>query len=401
MSGSLGVAPGSLVAIDLPAGPAWRMVLARLWADQLPVLPLDHRLPERERRGIVDLARPAALIAQGEPVLFADPAPSSVDDLALVVPTSGTGGRPKLVELSHAAVAAAVGSSFAALGPAVGREALDPSEPWVSCLQPAHIGGLLVLLRGLIFDSPVTVLDRSDVVTLVERTPTGAHVALVPPLLRRLIAAEADLSRFGVLLVGGAEVDPDQRAAAAALGGRVVSTYGLTETCGGIAYDGRVFNGTSARIVAEGAIELRGPTLMEGYRADPSATAAAFTIDGWLRTGDAGDIGDDGLLEVRGRMDDAIRTGAETVWPREVEAALGDHPKVAEVAVIGRADPEWGRHVAAFVVPVDADDPPTLEELRDHAAERVARFKAPRELVLVPSLPRSASGKLRRGALPG
>ena len=100
-----------------------------------------------------------------------------------------------------------------------------------------------------------------------------------------------------------------------------------------------------------------------------------------------------------GRLDERIRTGAETVWPQEVEAALRDHPGVAEVAVAGRPDPEWGEHVVAFVVPARIDRAPTLEELRGHAAERVARFKAPRELVLVPSLPRTASGKIRRGEL--
>ena len=136
--------------------------------------------------------------------------------------------------------------------------------------------------------------------------------------------------------------------------------------------------------------------MMRGYLGDPAATAAAFTLDGWLRTGDAGSIGDDGLVTVAGRLDERIRTGAETVWPQEVEAALRDHPGVAEVAVAGRPDSDWGEHVVAFVVPASIDGPPTLEDLRDHAAERIARFKAPRELVLLPELPRTASGKVRR-----
>ncbi len=399
MSGYLGVAPGSLVAVDLPPGPAWRDILVELWAEQHPILPLDRRLSDRERRAIVDLARPAAVVDERETTVFADPPRNSTADLALVVPTSGTGGRPKLVELTRQAVGTAVGLSFAALGPALGQIALDPSEPWVCCLTPAHIGGLLVLLRGLIFGSPVTVLERFDVGMLVDRAPPGAHVALVPQMLRQLIASNVDLARLGVLLVGGAAVDPEQAGAARDRGARVVTTYGLTESCGGIAYDGRLFDETRARI-ADGAIELRGPTVMEGYRADPTATANAFTLDGWLRTDDAGAIDDRGLLEVFGRTDDAIRTGAETVWPQEVEPALQDHPKVAEVAVAGRPDPEWGHHVAAFVVPTDPHDPPTLEDLRIHASERIARFKVPRELVLLEALPRTAGGKLRRGALP-
>jgi O-succinylbenzoic acid--CoA ligase len=227
----------------------------------------------------------------------------------------------------------------------------------------------------------------------------GAHIALVPTILRRLVAAGTDLSTFGIMLVGGAEIDAGLAEQVVRLGGRAVSTYGLTETCGGIAYDGWLFEGTQARIGAAGSVELRGPTIMDGYRHDPAATAGAFTLDGWLRTGDAGELQADGRLRVDGRSDEAIRTGAETVWPQEVEEALRGHPKVTDVAVAGRPHPEWGQQVVAFVV-AEADAPPSLEELRAHAAERIARFKAPRELVLVSEIPRTASGKIRRGALP-
>lgn len=400
MSRYLGASPGVLVAVDLPPGPAWLDVLRDLWIAGVSFLPLDRRLSDRERRAVVELAQPASIISEGDEVLFADPAPIDPEQAATVVATSGTGGAPKLVELSRAAVSSAVGLSFGALAPSVGRAALDPSEPWVACLTPAHVGGLLVLLRGLIFASPVTVLGGFDAATLLDQAPAGAHVALVPAMLRRLVETDADLSALGVLLVGGDAVDPLLGAAAARLGGHVVTTYGLTETCGGIAYDGRLFEDTQAR-VADGQVELRGPTLMGGYRHDPAATATAFTLDGWLRTGDAGAIGDDGLLTVHGRLDEAIRTGAETVWPREVERALRDHPKVADVAVAGRPDPEWGERVVAFVVAPHGEDPPTLEELRGHASERIARFKAPKDLVLLSALPRTTSGKLRRGALPG
>jgi len=129
-----------------------------------------------------------------------------------------------------------------------------------------------------------------------------------------------------------------------------VSTYGLTESCGGVVYDGVPFDGVEVRLAFEGAIELRGPTLMDGYRDEPQATAAAFSTDGWLRTGDVGSL-DDEVLTVRGRADDAIRSGAETVWPDEVESVLRTHPEVADVAVAGRPDLEWGQRVEAWVVP--------------------------------------------------
>jgi O-succinylbenzoic acid--CoA ligase len=396
----LGASPGVVVAVDLPPGPAWLDVVDHLRDLGAAVLPLDRRLSDLERRAIVDLARPASLLSEDDEVLFADPAPIDLD-VGLVMATSGTGGRPKLVELSRAAISSAVGLSFGALGPAVGRVALEPSDPWVCCLTPAHIGGMLVLLRGLLLGSPLTVLEGFDVQELLERAPDGAHVALVPTMARRLADAGADLSHLGVLLVGGGPLEPNVARDAAAHGGRVVATYGLTETCGGIVYDGRLFEDTAVRLGPQDEVEVRGPTVMNGYRHDPAATADAFTLDGWLRTGDVGELDEDASLVVRGRLDEAIRTGAETVWPEEVEAALRDHPKVADVAVAGRPDPKWGERVVAFVVSVKADDPPALEELRDHAADRIARFKAPRTLVLVPSLPRGASGKLRRGSLPG
>ena len=182
----------------------------------------------------------------------------------------------------------------------------------------------------------------------------------MPDLLHRLLGTGTDLARLrdpahraGRRSTTRSRGAPERGAFASS------STYGLTETCGGIAYDGRLFDETDARIDATGGLELHGPTLMEGYRHDPAATAKAFTLDGWLRTGDAGAVEPDGRLRIDGRMDEAIRTGAETVWPQEVEDALADHPKVSDVAVAGRAHEEWGQQVVAFVVPASGDDPPT------------------------------------------
>jgi O-succinylbenzoic acid--CoA ligase len=176
----------------------------------------------------------------------------------------------------------------------------------------------------------------------------------------------------------------------------VIETYGLTESCGGVVYDGRPLDGVEVRVDEGGGIELRGPTLMRGYLHDDEATERAFTGDGWLRTGDAGMIGPDGRLLVTGRLDELIVSGGEKVWPSEVEGVLLEHHKVAEARIDGVPDAEWGERVVAQVVPRDPSDPPTLDELRSLAASRLARHKAPRELVLVERLPRTSSGKLRR-----
>lgn len=382
--------PGDLVAVALPPGQALFSLLEELWASGAAVLPLDPRLGPRELRETLDRARPS-LVLDAEGATVRTDGRRVGAGTAIVLATSGTAGTPKVVELSQPAVEAALAGSTAALG--------DTADgAWLCCLPVAHVGGLLVLLRGLIAGATVVIHPGFDP-GAVDAAEVD-HVSLVPTMLHRLLESGADLARFRTILVGGAGLTDATAEAARAAGARVVTTYGLTESCGGVAYDGRLFDTTAARVGPDDEVQLAGPTLMRGYLGDPEATSAAFTLDGWLRTGDAGGIDDDGRLLVRGRLDERIRTGAETVWPQEVESALREHRKVAEVAVGGRPDLEWGEHVVAYVVPALADEPPTLEELRDHAAERIARFKAPRELVLVPTLPRTASGKIRRADLP-
>lgn len=379
-----------LLAIDLPPGPAWRDLVRRLWLEQVPFLPLDHRLTDTEKRRIVDRARPTTILEGAGETVLADGAPVA-PGVAVVVATSGVAGAPKLVELHRVAVAVAVRTSAARLG-------ATPGAPWLSVLTPAHVGGLLVLLRGAVLGAPVTVHERFDPIRVVGDGEGAAFVSLVPAMVRRLV--DADLELHGLtLLVGGDTLDPADADAARSRGARVVTTYGLTETCGGFAYDGVPLDGTSVRLDPEGALEVTGPTLMEGYRLDGAATGAAFTTDGWLRTGDLATIGDDGRIDVLGRADHVIRTGAEKVWPEEVERALADHPDVADVAAAGAPDEGWGQHVVVYVVPRVVDRPPSAEDLRAHAADRLARFKLPKEVRLVTSIPRTTGGKVRRAEL--
>jgi O-succinylbenzoic acid--CoA ligase len=391
---------GELVAYDVPPGPRWVGIIEEHAARGIPLLPIDHRLTDGEKRRIIDRARPTRLVTEDDTVLFAEGVPADHERSWAVMATSGATGAPKLAELPVAALTTAAELSLALLQRLLPDAAIRTGDPWVCCLTPAHVGGLLVLLRARRFGAPVVVHERFDVHRLLLDAPEGAHVALVPTMLQRLVEARADLSRFGVLLVGGGGVASELRDAATSLGATPISTYGLTETCGGVVYEGVPFATTEVRVAEGGAIEVRGATLMGGYRLDPAATAGAFSTDGWLRTGDLGSFQRDGALVVHGRGDDAIRTGAETVWPDEVEAILRRHAKVADVAVAGRPDVEWGSHVGAWIVPVDPADPPSLDELRALAREHLAGYKAPRELILVRALPRTSSGKVRRSELP-
>jgi acyl-CoA synthetase (AMP-forming)/AMP-acid ligase II len=146
---------------------------------------------------------------------------------------------------------------------------------------------------------------------------------------------------------------------------------------------------TEVRIDDAGELWARGPLLFDGYFEDPEATADVL-VDGWYRTGDLAVADDEGFLTVVGRVRDVIRTGGEGVAPSEVEAVLASHPAVADVAVVGLPDPEWGEVVCAVVVPVDVGAPPSLDDLRSHCEGRLVSPKHPRRVEIVDSIPRTA-----------
>jgi O-succinylbenzoic acid--CoA ligase len=375
---------GDVVAVALPPGEAWLGIAAATWAAEASLLPVDHRLAAPAAQSLLADGRPTVLVSpQGwRRVRSGRPADPGV---ALIVPTSGSSGRPRLVELTRAAVEAAVASSLRAL-------TADAGDGWVSCLPFAHIGGLLVLLRGVLGGAPLLFRGPAE----LEPVAGFPFVSVVPTQLVRTLDAGVEFRGYRALLVGGGGMDAALRSRLAAAGAPCVVTYGLTQSCGGVVYDGTPLPGVSVRIDEGGEIQLGGPTLLRGYR---DGSAAGLTADGWLPTGDAGRLDGDGRLHVHGRLDDLIVTGGENVWPGDVEAALRSHPAVTDCAVFGRPDPSWGQRVVAAVVPRDRAVPPTLEELRDHVGALLGRHQAPRELVLVESLPRTALGKLQRGGL--
>jgi o-succinylbenzoate---CoA ligase len=377
---------GDLVAVARKPGPAWLAMLRHARAAGAAILPIDVRLSSRERAALIGVARPT-LVADEEGLRRVDGVP--IDPAtALVVATSGTSGRARFAELPAAAVEAAVLASATAID-------ARAEDRWLSCLPLAHIGGLLVLERHLILGAPVTFrrrLTRSAVAALRDTRFTS----LVPTQLTRLLDAGADLGRFRAILVGGSGVDGALTGRAAGAGVRMVPTYGMTETCGGVVYAGQPLSGIEVRAARWGELLVRGPTLMLGYRLDPDASVGAFEPGGWLRTGDGGEVEQDGTVRVFGRLADVIVSGGEKIWPAEVEAVLSSHPDVAEVLVSGAPDREWGERVVARVVPRHRADPPTLGALRDHAAAIIARHKLPRELVLVEHLDHTVLGKTRR-----
>jgi O-succinylbenzoic acid--CoA ligase len=371
-----------LVALDLPAGPPFVEALQAAWDAGHAVLPLDPRLPRPAVRRLVETLRPSTIVDPDGGHRQPGSRPVEPGD-ALVVATSGSTGEPKGVVLTHDAVRASAASTSSRLGVDPGR------DRWLACLPLAHIGGLAVVTRSLMTGTPVTVLDRFDPDEVTEQGRAGATlVSLVPTALAR-----TDTAGFRTVVLGGA-------APPAVLPPNVVTTYGSTETGSGVVYDGapidnvevRIGDGTVGR---PGEVLIRGPMLLRSYRDGTDPKVAS----GWLPTGDGGRIAADGTLTVFGRMAEMIITGGEKVWPVPVEQILTGHPGIDEVAVWKRPDPEWGERVVAWVVPHDPSDPPGLDELRELVAGSLARWAAPREVVIVTTLPRTPSGKVRRRAL--
>jgi O-succinylbenzoic acid--CoA ligase len=402
------------VAVLLPAPEAARAAVA-LWEAGDAVVPLDPAAPGPDVRRSLAALRPTALLdADGR-----RPLPNGVPvkaGVAAVVGTSGTTGERKGVELTLAGLAASGAGVASALG-------ASPDGGWLCCLPLHLVAGLAVVGRAWTTGAPVTVQAGFDPADVAEAARRGtAFVSLVPTMLRRLLDAEPDgAAAFDHILLGGGSIDPALLTRARGAGATVSTTYGMTETWGGIVHDGHPLPGVELRLDGPGAdgvgeILVRAPMLMRGYRLWTQGTAAAVDADGWYRTGDLGRFdpmaggrppgdatggGSRHRLRVVDRLGDIVNTGGVKVSPTEVERVLAAHPAVADVCVAGRPDPEWGQRVVAFVVPAPSVDPPDLAGLRAFAREQLAAAKLPREVVVVPAIPRTGGGKPLRRLLPG
>lgn len=359
------------------------------------ILPVDSSLPAARIRQLIDAFRPAAVIAAGGGARTRSGAAGVAAETAVVIGTSGSTGQPKGVELSAAALAHSARASLA-------RAGARPGERWLACLPASHVAGLQVLVRSLLSGTEPVVAAQARARAVDDAADAGcAHVSVVPTQLVRLLGADGGaraLARYRCVLVGGAAAGAAVLKEARAAGIAVVTTYGMSETCGGCVYDGMPLDGVTARAGPGGRLRIAGPVLMNRYHGRPDLTAAAL-IDGEFVTSDLGRVAADGRVTVRGRADDVINTGGHKVVPGEVAAAVATCPGVREVVVVGRADPEWGERVTAVVVPADPDNPPGLELVRTHVRGRLPRYACPSEVVLTEAIPVLPSGKPDLAAL--
>ena len=365
-----------LVALDLPAGPGFVDALTRAWDRGDAVLPLDRRLPPPAKAAVL-AALAATVVCDEDGAEHRQPAGRPVEDGdALVIATSGSTGDPKGVVLTHNAVAASATAASARLG-------VNADDHWLACLPLSHVGGLAVVIRALITRTRLTVLPGFD--PLAVQSAGATLVSLVATALRRI-----DPASFRLIVLGGAAVPDD-------IPGNVIATYGMTETGSGVVYDGVPLDGVEIKLTDDGEIHVRGPMLLRAYRrADVDVDPRT---NGWLETGDLGRWLPNGRLAVDGRRSDLIISGGENVWPEPVERAIRRDPRVADVAVAGTPDPEWGHVVTAYLVPAGGEVP-TLDELRRIVGEELPAYCSPRLLRVVESIPTTALGKPRRSALP-
>ena len=455
-----GVAPGDVVPIIARNQAGWvTAMLGLIRAGALPAA-VNWRLAAPEVTALLRLAGPAAVLADADcaaltrqavagldsPVLDlavpaaegtadgARPAPPErpVDRLrpsepAILVHTSGTTGRPKLVPLTHQQLITAVVFMKLEVPEAV------PGARHLSALPLFHVAGLANLSYTLFTGGHLHVLPGFDPAGFVDELVSRRIqlTQLVPTLIRAVTqevssrAEPPDLSDLIEVVYGASPIRPDLlERAVAVLGCRFRQNYASSETGplpitslppedhdparGRLGTAGRPSLGWEVRLGERGEIQVRGAAPLPGYWNDPEATARSLTADGFYRTGDVGTIGADGYLTIVDRLSDLVITGGENVYPAEVEAVLARHPAVADVAVIGIPDERWGETVHAVVVLApgsaaagNGDTGPGFDpaELVSWARGQLAGFKCPTGVTVVSELPRNATGKVLRAAL--
>ena len=459
----IGLKPGDRVALVMKNHPAYHVLLLAIWHAGLVAVPIHSKLHPKELgfifsdcgaqtvfatantlgaceegaplaanvRHVMDVDSPGfAQLGTGEPVALAGRADA---DLAWLFYTSGTTGRPKGVMLSHANLMAMTLNYFANVDVIAREDCIVHAAPM------SHGSGIYLLphlAQAACNVVPESGAFEADEIFALCRHYRGVTMFAAPTMVKRLVDAPSGVDPVGLKTIvygGGPMYVADIKAAMARFGQCFAQIYGqgeapMTITASGKAihmdtahprYDERLgsvglpFAGVEVMVADEndvalptgeiGEICVRGPVVMQGYWQNEAASTSALR-NGWLHTGDVGAFDEEGFLTLKDRSKDLIISGGSNIYPREVEEALLLHPQVAEVSVVGRAHPEWGEEVIAFVVartPAPPERVPALDAqaLDAHCLDHIARFKRPKQSRFVESLPKNETGKVLKTAL--
>ncbi len=407
-----GIRAGSRVAILAQNRVETVIAVHALLAIGAAMVPIHPRLTPAEVQLIVDDAAPALTLRGGdldalaaEDPRDASPSPMAIDPASplAIVYTSGTTGRPKGAILTRRAFLASAAASTENLG-------WIPGDRWLLCMPLCHVGGLSILTRCLAARRAVILEPRFDPDAVLASivTKRATLLSVVPTMLKALLERDERnvLARLRAVLSGGAATPWSLLEECGRRGVPALTTYGLTEACSQAASQaprspyvpergsGRALPGVDLRVDDAGRIHLRGPTLMSGYfRGEGRAPDTSSFTDGWLDTGDLGELDEGGTLHVHARRTDLIVTGGENVYPLEIEQCLEALPGVRRALVFGVADPRWGQIVAAVIEAGAAIDEAALAAA---IATKLAPHKRPRLFGVVAALAVTGSGKLVR-----
>ncbi|MGD2122272.1 MAG: class I adenylate-forming enzyme family protein [Gemmatimonadota bacterium] len=398
-----GIGPGSVVGVSGGLDRKTVLTLHAIWMAGASVAPLNQRWTARESGIALELLRPSHLLegltpeSPGE--LSSDPLPGLPKGTeAARLLTSGTSGRPRVVRLSAGNLRANADASCERLG-------LDPSDRWLASLSPAHVGGLALIIRAGLLGSTLVLRGAFSVSSFVGLLGNGAvtHASLVPTMLHQVLESWGDRApprSLRCLLIGGAPASKTLIKRALGAGFPIALTYGLTEASSQVATApprlvqekpgtvGPPLPGIQTRIGREGELLVRGPTVALGEGGS----------EGWLNTGDLAKIDEAGHLWIVGRQSDRIISGGVNVDPLEVEELLQTHPSVKEAVVTGVPDVEWGERVVAGVV-TGVPAWGLEEELERLARSALSPAKRPRDIRILPAIPRNPNGKVDRSGL--
>jgi O-succinylbenzoic acid--CoA ligase len=388
-----GIEPGSSALLNLGEGLEKVIQIHALIRLGVSITPVEGDLPADGIEQSIEASRPDHRLGPGDgmgggegPSL--DRAAEGASPVLCRILTGGSTGKPKAVALTRENHLMSAAGSALNLG-------LRSDDLWLCPLSLAHVSGLTILIRSVIYGTGFVLADRFSTESVVDSiADQGVNaISLVPTMLARLLEAGPVPSGLRFALIGGGPVPADLIREAHRAGLPAVPTYGLTEACSQVATSnpaeaarepaaaGPALPLTEVRVV-DGEIEVSGPTL----------SPEAVSEDGWLRTGDLGRLDEDGRLFVEGRLDRLILSGGEKVHPAEVEAALLGHPAVAEAFVLGVPDPEWQQAVVAVIVPVPGSEP-AGEEVRDACRSVLPGFKLPKRIVFTDRIPLTSAGK--------